>query len=315
MKAQKISPVSRQKISFFSNMFDNDYLKNNKNNRPVLKIHTPESDTIIKFDLPANVAKGTGQLTPIIKRFNEHGITTKSHTVFRRNFSKIVPNHIDCYYGFVQDANWMYYGVFDAANHILFVAAVNLMDSTFTIEVAAREVAFNKNNVFTSKLDTAFVCDRKSVTDLKDNLIKNGIQIIDDQDTIAKLTAQLKKSEEEKMELIARNQEEVVRVKDLVAVVEAQQKINDQVLAQLANQQKINDKLFAQLNRMTKKVKAVSSQVEEIVENAGIKVPAPLPVGGSLDRFFVDGPVHVTDALDFESTVNDILDNAVSDRG
>lgn len=39
-------------------------------------------------------------------------------------------------------------------------------------------------------------------------------------------------------------------------------------------------------------------QMEALLKAAGIKVPAPLPVGGSLDRFFVDGPVHVTDAFD-----------------
>lgn len=47
-------------------------------------------------------------------------------------------------------------------------------------------------------------------------------------------------------------------------------------------------------------------ELKALIENAGIKVPAPLPVGGSLDRFFVDGPAYATDALDcFESAVSD----------
>ncbi|WP_447828901.1 hypothetical protein [Aeromonas hydrophila] len=107
-------------------------------------------------------------------------------------------------------------------------------------------------------------------------------------------------------------------VNETIDVVNETAETVDSLVEATAEVSEVVNETAETVSKMQSKVSDMEArmlQMEALLRAAGIKVPAPAPVEvAGLDQFFVDGPVHVTDALDFESTVNDIIDNAVSDR-
>ncbi|HGY0993953.1 TPA: hypothetical protein ACNU17_003058 [Aeromonas salmonicida subsp. pectinolytica] len=160
--------------TYFNNLCFNDYKNNYKQNCAVLRITPNPVDSdfsdpsdpnihYIRFNCVTASGRRNGQEIPFVKYLNTIGITDSAFKYFRASLTKVVPNHLDCYYGFVNDGSWIHFGLLDATDldgsgsGRAYIISLNTFTKKQTFQVFDRDLRLNQDGEFKGKLVKATI--------------------------------------------------------------------------------------------------------------------------------------------------------------
>ncbi|WP_447828905.1 hypothetical protein [Aeromonas hydrophila] len=265
--------------TYFNNLCFNDYKNNYKQNCAVLRITPNPVDSdfsdpsdpnihYIRFNCVTASGRRNGQEIPFVKYLNTIGITDSAFKYFRASLTKVVPNHLDCYYGFVNDGSWIHFGLLDATDlegsgsGRAYIISLNTSTKKQTFQVFDKDLRLNQDGEFKGKLVKATINKTAmSHSDLRSRTVSLANEAMDLEIEVQRLSALLEHQSKriETLNDIVHSQQ--LQAERQQAQIDAQSKQIDTLIAKVESIAKVNNNIMGVFVTLEKVVGSL--QIEE----------------------------------------------------
>lgn len=279
--------------TYFNNLCFNDYKNNYRQNCAVLRITPNPVDSdfsdpsdpnihYIRFNCVTASGRRNGQEIPFVKYLNTIGITDSAFKYFRASLTKVVPNHLDCYYGFVNDGSWIHFGLLDATDlegsgsGRAYIISLNTSTKKQTFQVFDKDLRLNQDGEFKGKLVKATINKTAmSHSDLRSRTVSLANEATDLEIEVQRLSAILEQQSKQietlndtvhSQQLQAERQQ--AQIDTLIAKVDEVTKINNDIMGVFVTLEKVIGSLQIDDTKLATKLTAQISDLIRVPETA-----------------------------------------------